>query len=616
MISGGGLPPAIERGLFGLRALAPCSMTSSPTFDEQAKVWVVRLTLRREIGARFIARATQWCVLLDPTYPFGRISVHPASQGGMTATFPHQARNEPGRDPQGWRTGRLCLDGPFHERRGVDARDPVGDPEQRLRWHVERALEWIQRAGNNALLVQGDPFELPDRPRSSLNWARSIVHDEGAESLSAWHGRAGSFGRARFGVVTDIRNVLAVKTFEDLRGDVVRAWSGRRLADLAPLQHVDGFWWLWPGPIVRQPWQAPGNWRELRRIAKCMNVDVDGMLRWLFPQVRGSQNHGILLLGYPIPMRIGDDVSEVHWDALLLPRLEKAVGQPRGFRANTRGWWHRDRYINFASDVALEYRSTENWNGARLQARGRLPNSVRDCRIAILGVGALGSILAEMLVRAGVERMALIDGDELQPGNVTRHIATLVDVGEPKVTVVARRLRQVSPAVRIVEFSGMLAGCVEAIETQLDEYDLVIDCTASDNVLSLLSRSWWSIPRTFTSFSMGVGGKRLFSFGVSGNRFPQEEFDRALQPWLKQESSTWAGRVELLEGAGCWSPLFPARCDDVLLAAATCLKELETLVSKRPTIPRFRVFTQSSSDDGFSGFSAENAQSDGGLVAS
>jgi hypothetical protein len=40
---------------------------------------------------------------------------------------------------------------------------------------------------------------------------------------------------------------------------------------------------------------------------------------------------------------------------------------------------------------------------------------------------------------------------------------------------------------------------------------------------------------------------------------------------------------------------------------AICVKELEMLPAKRPTEPRFRVFAQASSDDGFLGFAPESA---------
>lgn len=603
-------PPAIERGLLGLRAVDACLVEHGPKFDERAKRWVLAITLRRDVGAEFVGVATRWCVLLDDTYPFGRVSFYPAAEGGITATFPHQSRNEPGCDQRSWREGRLCLDKPFAgERRAVIVHDPVGDADQRLRWHAERAIEWLHRAANDQLLAAGDPFELPDPPHTTARgWLRDrVVHDERAASFKAWDGRAGTFGIARFGALTDIGNAFAIKSFEDERGEVVREWSGREVGDLAKQLSVIGFWWLWPKPVVLRPWQAPGTWRDLRRIAKAMNIDVDATLRWLFPQLRGSKCSTILMLGYPMPRRVGEDASEVHWDALILPRLDEAVGQPRGFRPNAPGWWHRDRYGKFADGVALEYLLTDNWSSDRLQARGRLPRAVRDCNIAVIGVGALGSVLSELLVRGGVNNIALVDQDVLESGNINRHVATLVDVGKSKVPVVAQRLRQISPTVRVAEFSEKLPSDAKAIETQLDEYDIIIDCTSSDVALSTLERAWWSIPRTFASFSLGFEGKRLFSFGVSGNRFPHSEFARSVRPWLEHESKAWADNDEVLEGAGCWSPLFPARYDDVVLAAAVCVKELETLAAKRPKEPRFRAFAQASSDDGFQGFAPENS---------
>lgn len=603
-------PPAIERGIRGLRTVAACSVEDGPKFNEQVKRWVLTITLQRDAGAEFVGAVTRWCVLLDDTYPFGRVSFYPAAKGGMTATFPHQSRNVPGRDRREWREGRLCLDTPLgDERRVVLVRDPVGEADQRLRWHAERAVEWLHRAATDRLLAAGDPFELPDRPHTTVRgWLRErVVHDESSASFTAWDVREGSFGIARFGVPKDIGNVVAIKSFEDTRGEVVRAWSARELGHLAKERRLNGFWWLWPEPVVVRPWQAPGTWRDLRRVAKAMNVDVDAVLRWLFPQLRGSKSSAILMLGYPIPRRMGEDACEVHWDALLLPRLDEAVGQPRGFRPNACGWWHRDRYGKFADAVALEYLLTDNWSSDRLQARGRLPGAVQGCNIAVIGVGALGSLLCEMLVRAGVKSIALIDEDALESGNVNRHVATLVDVGKSKVPVVAQRLRQISPTVRVAEFSKELPSDAKAIVTQLDEYNAIVDCTSSDVVLATLERAWWSIPRTFASFSLGFAGKRLFSFGMSGNHFPHGDFTRSVLPWLEHESKAWADRDEVFEGAGCWSPLFPARYDDVVLAAAVCVKELETLVATTPREPRFRVFAQSSSSDGFEGFAPEKA---------
>jgi len=601
------LPPAIQRGLRGLRSVAACAVEYGPRLHATSKRWTIAFSIQRNAGARYLGAITRWCALIDASYPFGDVAIHPATEGGIMATFPHQLRNTPSNPPQPWREGKLCLDSPFGgERRLTAVRDPVGDADSRLRWHVERAQLWLEHAANDQLLASGDPFELPATPPLTRvpEWERHrVVHDESASSFEAWRGQEGAFGTIVLGAVTDIENAIGVGRFAARNDETVREWMGRKLAKM----DLTGFWWLLPSPIVLPPWESPATWGQLRRAVKAQGLNVDDVIRWLLPSVRGSRKSSFLLIGYPIALRVGEPTSEVHWNTLLLPGVPEATGQPRGFRPNARGWWARDRIESFADKVSLQYLSTENWNPDRLQARGRLPNVVCNLRIALLGVGALGSVLAEMLVRAGVRDIGLFDKDLIAAGNICRHTATFSDVGELKVTFVAQRLRQVSPAVRVTEFPEDLPTSQSVLVAKLDDFDTIIDCTSSDEVLMLLARAWWSIPRIFASFSMGYAGKRLFSFGMSGHRFPYNDFTDRLRPWLEHDAKIWAAREEVLEGAGCWSPLFPARHDDVVMAAATCVKELETLVAKRTIMPRFRVFSQESSDDGFQGFRLETA---------
>jgi molybdopterin/thiamine biosynthesis adenylyltransferase len=191
----------------------------------------------------------------------------------------------------------------------------------------------------------------------------------------------------------------------------------------------------------------------------------------------------------------------------------------------------------------------------------------------------------------------------IEAGNVCRHTATLLDVGASKAGIVARRLNELSPMVQIDVFETALAGSEQRIIELLEPYDLIVDCTGSDDALDVLATAWWPIPRTFASFSMGFGGRRVFCFGVTAHEFPRERFRLDVTPWLQEERTAWADSGELLEGPGCWSPLFPARCDDVAMAAVACLNELDTLASQKPRDPRFRVFEKQHSTDGFGGFS-------------
>jgi molybdopterin/thiamine biosynthesis adenylyltransferase len=68
-------------------------------------------------------------------------------------------------------------------------------------------------------------------------------------------------------------------------------------------------------------------------------------------------------------------------------------------------------------------------------------------RVGIVGLGSVGSIVAETLARMGVERFVLIDFDEIQPHNLDRLLgATLKDIGKLKIAVAARQIKRSSTA--------------------------------------------------------------------------------------------------------------------------------------------------------------------------
>jgi hypothetical protein len=605
------VPAAIETGLRSLATLHGCVVEDRPT--PAGDGWIVRLSLEAENADEFVPAKTRWCVRLDDAYPAGSIAFYPASVEGLAVTFPHQERNEADRDGRGYRGGKLCLDSPFRgERLRTAVRDPFGDAEGRLRWHVERALTWLDAAATGTLLAPGDPFEVPARPRPvSLEGQtfRRVVHDETSSTFGAWAADHCSTGPVRFGVDPGLNGVLVAGEFTDSCGRSIRTWTGRQVETWA--DDVEGVWWLWPRPVVVPPWHSPGTWGELRAVGRIQGVDVDALLKQLASRRRGAKTTALLLLGYPIPTRVGEAPCEVHWEAVVLPKLRAPdLNPPHGFRPNAAGWWHRDRRCELADDKPLNRVPIENWGPDRLQARGRLPPVVRDARVMLIGTGALGATVGELIVRAGVSEIGVLDGDRLEAGNVSRHPATLADIGAAKATAVALRLKQMSPHVKVTALPHDLPADQSALVATLDAYHVIVDCTGADEVLFLLAEAWWPVPKVFASFSLGYAGRRLFAFGAIAHQFPDARFKEMLAPWLADEAALWSANEEVLEGAGCWSPLFPARADDVMLAAAMCVKELEHLVATRPHQPRLRVFEQQHTPDGLAGFLLQQLSAD------
>lgn len=75
---------------------------------------------------------------------------------------------------------------------------------------------------------------------------------------------------------------------------------------------------------------------------------------------------------------------------------------------------------------------------------------LRRARVAVFGLGGVGSFALEAIARAGVGRILVVDFDSVGPSNINRQILALEDtVGRPKVEVAMERVRMINPAAEI-----------------------------------------------------------------------------------------------------------------------------------------------------------------------
>ena len=102
----------------------------------------------------------------------------------------------------------------------------------------------------------------------------------------------------------------------------------------------------------------------------------------------------------------------------------------------------------------------------------RVQNTLSNIKIGIVGLGSVGSAVAESLVRLGVRNLLLCDHDIVKMRNLDRLTNVCIgDVGKTKVSVIAKRLRSI----------GVLDSiCVESVESELaygnDAFRKVLDC--------------------------------------------------------------------------------------------------------------------------------------------
>lgn len=565
---------------------------------EGLRLWAlpVRLTVSSTPSSE-VPSATDWYLVIDERFPFGMVEVFPSRAGGLPGTWPHQETNTAGSAGRPWTDGRICVRAPtfVHGRHGEDP-DPLGEPH-RLRWYTQRARSWLEDAVAGTLLREGEHFELPRFSQLS----DTVGFCEDSSTFSSWPASAARYGRVEL-VPLPGGGAHAARRFLDSSGRMIvaPAW-GAWIAKCATPQ-VTGWLRLDSVPVVK-PYQAPGTWSELWRIIAEAGINPEAVLRPVLAPLRDGKARA-LLVGFPIPVRVGEAPSVMHWQPLQLPSQVTSAKATSGFRCNEQGLWSRDKAMVLQSKKPLTWLNGENWNPQVLGARGRLSVSLRGAPVRLVGAGALGSAVAELLVRGGVWDVEIIDPERLTAGNLVRHSLGMEEIGQHKAERLAQRLNRLSPFAR-VSFSNRHAHDERGDVPEGTR--MVLDCTGSDDVLQRLGAGAPEAGSLLISLSVGLGARRLYIVRAPGMSFPFSEFKSAMQPWLARDVDDHGGRLLPHEGPGCWHPLFPARSDEISMHAAAVVSELERAMGDESRTWSLRVFERRVDGDGALTYGPSNA---------
>ncbi len=141
-----------------------------------------------------------------------------------------------------------------------------------------------------------------------------------------------------------------------------------------------------------------------------------------------------------------------------------------------------------------------------------------DLRIIIFGVGGVGSVCAESLIRSGVCNLTMVDSDVVVESNINRQLPALNStLGRPKVEVLRERFLDINPGADIVALQARYSAETRE-QFVFKNYDVVIDAIDS------LS------PKTDLLVTASEAGCRVFcSLGAAGK----------LDPTKVRTSSIW-----------------------------------------------------------------------------
>ena len=127
--------------------------------------------------------------------------------------------------------------------------------------------------------------------------------------------------------------------------------------------------------------------------------------------------------------------------------------------------------------------------------------------VLIIGLGGVGGICAEMIVRAGVGKMTIVDNDKIDASNINRQIPALHStVDQQKAKVLGQRLKDINPLLDLTIMEVFIKEQITSDLLDSTNWDYVVDCIDTLSAKVFLIKGCLDRKLPIIS-SLGAGGK-------------------------------------------------------------------------------------------------------------
>lgn len=326
--------------------------------------------------------------------------------------------------------------------------------------------------------------------------------------------------------------------------DTLEPWSGSFGESLIKDSNKYGVWYYIEKEPIKdnegrrilvETWDELESYLSESFINKLYNTTKEKAKNFL------TDNQIFLLLGYKIPTV---NNYETHWQLIKIPINQIPIkGEKSG----------KDTFTGKLLKQKINWADTKNIQYDRFFGRGRLSDQIVNSKILLVGIGALGSSLAEILVRGGIKDLMLDDFDNVETGNLCRANFTLHDLNFPKVQSLKSRLNSISPFLNIgaIDFKINIISQLELEDILNKRFEIIFDCSADPEITLLLD---------------GLNFKgRIYSIGLTNNAnqlscitgSKMSDKTAILYEYLENEPASF------FEGTGCGYPTFEASYNDI-----------------------------------------------------
>lgn len=322
--------------------------------------------------------------------------------------------------------------------------------------------------------------------------------------------------------------------------------------------HLEGiYYFLEESPAIHNKF-AYSKWDELSLSSTFLNM--------LFEIEKDNLKN----IGKVIPLFIGYKIStqKIHWQVALLEVGNFPLkGVPERVNDRKTGKW-----LSAFNNSEIKWGLSRNSSYEYFFGRGKFADSLTKKKILIIGIGAVGSMVAKTLTQCGCTRIDFVDYDIKEPENVCRSEYRFANGITNKSTELEKILFEISPFINTTRlnnnyFEKLIKSFFSdkdyqlIFKNELENYDLIIDCSTDNDLMFVLNSI--QLEAELVNISITNHAKELiFAFNPNIYSFVNNQFSNVLDNDVQN----------LYEPTGCWSPTFKGSYNDIASLVQLALK--------------------------------------------
>lgn len=289
--------------------------------------------------------------------------------------------------------------------------------------------------------------------------------------------------------------------------------------------------------------------------------------------VRGAQDNPTNL--YPLFCGYKTPDNRTYWQVILLDTTRPPIKGVKHPTSKGPVW------LTTFTQAKIHWANTVDTSYEYSFGRGAMPRELAGKKFFIIGLGAVGSILAKTLVRCGARHIDLYDYDIKEPGNVCRSEYEVFNGIGDKSSELQILLYRVSPFVTCEVQNSPFdyfakSSNPEVVRDFLNEYDVIFDCTTDNHLMVLLDSL--CLKSQVVNLSITNHAKELTCvFSPQVARCIEFLYNKL----LAQDES------DMFNPSGCWNPTFKASYNDISLMVQFALKHIIRMLSSLEPIFNF-----------------------------